>query len=107
MLEVRTLPSMPDPRSPAPPLSVRPAAGVFVSAVDGELVLMSPVTGSYYSLDRIGRAMWETVVEHGRLDVAAVALERRYAAGRTRIEDDLTELVTSLEHAGLVEVERG
>ena len=88
-------------------MRVRPADGVFVREVDGELVLLNPTSGRYYGLDRVGLAMWETLAAGASVDAARDQLLERFDVESARLEQDLQRLIAELEREGLVDVDRG
>ncbi len=88
-------------------LRVRPAEGVFVREVDGELVLLNPTSGRYYGLDRVGLAMWEALSAGESVETARDQLLERFDVDAERLDADLERLVGELEAEGLVNVDRG
>jgi len=88
-------------------LRVRPAEGVFVREVDGELVLLNPASGRYYGLDRVGLAMWEELSTNDSAEAARARLLERFDVEPERLAEDLDRLVGELEAEGLVDVDRG
>jgi len=87
-------------------LRVRPAEGVFVREVDGELVLLNPTSGRYYGLDRVGLAMWEALAAGETVETARAQLLERFDVEAARLEADLESLIGDLEREGLVDVDR-
>ena len=88
-------------------LRVRPADGVFVREVDGELVLLNPDSGRYYGLDRVGLAMWEELSSGAPAGAAHGRLLERFDVEPERLAADLERLIGELEAEGLVSVDRG
>jgi Coenzyme PQQ synthesis protein D (PqqD) len=88
-------------------LRVRPADGVFVREVDGELVLLNPESGRYYGLDRVGLAMWEELSTGLPAGAAHGRLLERFDVEPERLAADLRRLIVELEDEGLVNVDRG
>ena len=86
---------------------VRPADGVFVREVDGELVLLNPDSGRYYGLDRVGLAMWEELSSGEPAATAHTRLLTRFDVEPDRLAGDLERLIGELEAEGLVHVDRG
>ena len=79
---------------------MRPADGVFVREVDGELVLLNPTSGRYYGLDRVGLAMWEALSAGESVETARAQLLDRFDVEPTRLEQDLERLIGELERRG-------
>ncbi|BFU96168.1 MAG: conserved protein of unknown function [Nitrospira sp.] len=77
------------------------------STLDGETVLLDLKTGRYYTLNRVGTAVWEHCIGRQSLLEIHEALCARFDASSERIADDLLALVTHLCHEGLLTLEGG
>ena len=84
----------------------RPNPDVQGTTLDGETVLLNLSTGRYYTLNRVGSAIWETCTGTRSLQAVHVALCERFDAPPERIADDLFALVTHLSHEGLLTIEQ-
>lgn len=76
------------------------------TTLDGETVLLDLSTGRYYTLNRVGTAIWERCTGNQSLQDIHTTLCTRFAASSERIADDLLALVTHLGHEGLLTLER-
>lgn len=84
----------------------QPSPHVHGTTLDGETVLLDLNTGRYYTLNRVGTAIWELCTGAQSLQYIHSALCNRFEASAERIGDDLFALVTQLSHEGLVALER-
>jgi hypothetical protein len=84
-----------------------PNPDVQGTTLDGETVLLNLATGRYYTLNRVGTAMWEACTGTPSLQAIHTTLCERFDAPPERIADDLFALVTHLSHEGLLTIERG
>ncbi|HEY6084737.1 MAG TPA: PqqD family protein [Nitrospira sp.] len=84
----------------------RPNPHVEGTTLDGETVLLHLNTGRYYTLNRVGTAIWEGCTGSRSLQDIHAALCERFEAPSERIADDLLALVTQLGHEGLLTLER-
>jgi hypothetical protein len=84
----------------------QPSANVQGTTLDGETVLLDLSTGRYYTLNRVGTAIWEHCTGNQSLQGIHAALCTRFEASSERIADDLLALVTHLGHEGLLTLER-
>ena len=84
----------------------QPNPNVQGTTLDGETVLLNLSSGRYYTLNRVGTAIWERCTGHQSLQDIHVALCGRFEASSERIADDLLALVTHLGHEGLLTMER-
>lgn len=85
----------------------RPNPDVQGTTLDGETVLLNLATGRYYTLNRVGTAMWEACTGTQSFQAIHTTLRGRFDAPPERIADDLFALVTHLSHEGLLTIERG
>jgi hypothetical protein len=72
--------------------------------VDGEVVILSVESGSYFGLDEIGSEIWRQLETPTRVDLLCDSLATKYAADRLTIEHDVIALLESLVAEGLVSV---
>lgn len=84
----------------------QPNPDVQGTSLDGETVLLNLSTGRYYTLNRVGSAIWEQCTGLQSLHQIHVALCNRFEASAERIADDLFALVIQLGHEGLLTLER-
>lgn len=84
----------------------QPNPNVQGTTLDGETVLLDLSTGRYYTLNRVGTAIWEHCTGNQSLQDIYAMLCTRFEATSERIANDLLALVTHLGHEGLLTLER-
>jgi hypothetical protein len=84
----------------------QPNPNVQGTTLEGETVLLDLSTGRYYTLNRVGTAIWERCTGNQSLQDIHTTLCTRFEATSERIADDLLALVTHLGHEGLLTLER-
>jgi hypothetical protein len=84
----------------------QPNPNVQGTTLDGETVLLDLNSGRYYTLNRVGTAIWERCTGNQSLQDIHTTLCARFEASSERIADDLLALVTHLGHEGLLTLER-
>jgi hypothetical protein len=84
----------------------QPNPNVQGTTLEGETVLLDLSTGRYYTLNRVGTAIWEGCTGNQSLQDIHTALCTRFETSSERIADDLLALVTYLGHEGLLTFER-
>lgn len=84
----------------------QPSPNVQGTTLEGETVLLDLSTGRYYTLNRVGTAIWECCTGTQSLENIHATLCARFEASSERIADDLLALVTHLGHEGLLTLER-
>lgn len=82
-----------------------PNPNVQGTTLDGETVLLDLCSGRYYTLNRVGTAIWEHCTGNNSLRSIHEALCKRFEAPAERIADDLFALVTQLGHEGLLTID--
>lgn len=80
------------------------AAGVSLTHVLDETVLLNAESGVYYGLNDTGRLMLDLALSRSDPDDVVGALEAQLPADRAELEDDLYGLLSQLAEEGLVEV---
>lgn len=87
---------------------IRKCDGQFVETeVDGEVVLMNTATGTFYSLEDSGLAIWKSINGQRGRDAIVDALAADFDADRSAIADDVDAFLATLAGAGLIEVGTG
>ncbi|BCA56839.1 hypothetical protein W02_39790 [Nitrospira sp. KM1] len=84
----------------------QPNSNVQGTTLDEETVLLDLSTGRYYTLNRVGSAIWHDCNGVNSLRDIQERLSSRFEAPLERIADDLLALVTQLSHEGLLTLER-
>jgi hypothetical protein len=84
------------------------ARGPEVSAtvLDGEAVLLHFDSGVYYSLNRLGTAIWELLTGEQPLEGILSTIRERYEVSEAVARGDLAVLVGRLRQEGLIEERR-
>jgi hypothetical protein len=86
---------------------LRPNPNVQGTSMEGETVLLALDTGRYYTLNRLGTAIWDQCTGHTTMrDIHAVLCDR-FEVASERALDDLVALVNQLIQEGLLQQERG
>jgi hypothetical protein len=79
-----------------------PAPGVLTADLDDELVLLAPISGIYYGLDEVGRAIWKQIEEMRPIATVRDRVLEQYDVEPERLEADLDEFLRDLADEGLI-----
>ncbi len=71
--------------------------------VDGESVILSLKSGTYYGLDQVGGRVWALIQEPKTIADLLLILVSEFDVDSARCEHDLRLLLRQLSEAGLVE----
>ena len=72
--------------------------------VHGEAAILQMKAGIYYSLDRVGARVWQSIQKPIRVSELCSLITSEYDVEPARCEQDLLELLEQLATAGLIEV---
>lgn len=78
---------------------------VLFQEVSGEIVLLDLASESYFGLDEVGARIWQLLGGGKELGSILESLEQEYDVSRDVLEQDVGDLLESLQEAGLIVVE--
>lgn len=82
---------------------VRPnTVDVAAKVIDGEAIIMNLSNGLYFSMDRVGSAIWEMVEAGLSVEEMGSALGARYEVSRDVLDADVSRIVAELLAENLV-----
>lgn len=84
---------------------VTASTGLMVSEVDGELVMMDIVKGTYYGLDPVAARIWQAVAQPTSIADVCAQMLAQYEVDPATCEAEVLAFVADLEKAGLVSAE--
>ncbi len=74
---------------------------VYTQEVGEETILLDTQGGRYFSLDPVGRRIWQLIREHGMLRLVYEAILKEYEVAPERLETDLLALAAKMIDKGL------
>jgi len=86
----------------APDSRFKPREGIVKQEVSGSLLLFNMDDGRYYTLNDVGRRVWELCDGSRSLSEIAIDLSNEYDSSAAAIRDDILELVGDLADASLL-----
>lgn len=86
-------------------LFVANTPAVASEIIDGEAIIMSLDSGSYYSSSGVGAAIWSLILERRTLNDIKTAIRGAYEAKAEIVESDLQSFLDSLLSENLVRAE--
>ena len=72
--------------------------------LEGQSLLLQVSSGNYFGLNQVGSLVWESVQKGTTFDQIVADVLQAYDAERKRVEDDVEELLSTLESEGLIRV---
>jgi len=75
---------------------------VAVKVLDGEAIMINLTNGTYYSLDKVGTAIWELIERGEPLAQVLQVVTRRYEVDSDTAKGDLKRLVGEMLGEGIV-----
>jgi len=88
---------------PNPPLYAR-TSEIVGTDVDGEVVLLNPISWNYFELDNIGSSIWELLETPQSLPSLVDTLMGKFNVDRARCLSDAQQFLDALITHGLVAV---
>lgn len=78
---------------------------VLLQEVGGEAVLLDLQSECYFGLDEVGTRIWRLIETNGELGNVHLTLLAEYDVEPSRLESDISDLVSRLLDAGLISIE--
>jgi hypothetical protein len=75
---------------------------IIAKNIREEMVLLNPLNGKYYGLNRVGRAFWEKIDGERNLSDIITLLLEEFNVERERLSKDIEDLLKSLIENSLV-----
>jgi hypothetical protein len=79
-----------------------PAPRILVAQLDGETVLLDPVSGRYFSLNVTGSRIWRGLCDGSSLQDITEAMANQYQLPVEQVGRDLASFVAELNAEGLL-----
>jgi hypothetical protein len=84
-------------------VTYEPVPGCLAAEVGDSTVILVPNSSmDFVELDEVGRAIWETLTEHGTVASIASALLDRYDVEIAELEADVADYLERLARMGMV-----
>lgn len=74
------------------------------SAIDGEVVMMSPDLGEYFGLDAVGSRIWNLLETPTRMEDLCGTLMQSFEVDPERCHSDVTAFLREIEKCKLIAV---
>lgn len=75
--------------------------------LDGDVAMMNIEKGKYYGLNSVASRVWELLQESRIFSELIELLLKEYDVEKTTCEQDVSELLASLNEAGLISISEG
>jgi len=82
--------------------TIEVSSEVLTQEVDGETVILDLKSESYFGLDKIGTRIWQLLQEQKDLETITATMLNEYDVKEKQLEDDIQNLLTQLNKAGIV-----
>lgn len=76
----------------------------LVAELDGDVVIMSIDTGTYYGLDAVGACVWKLLEQPRTFAEVIDGVVERFEVGAEVVEKDLTAFLNEMQAEGIVSV---
>mgnify|MGYP005993576223 FL=1 len=78
---------------------------VFVQEIDDETIILDSVTQEYFSLNEIGKVIWDLLSESIKLEDIKTEMLEMYEVEESQLENDILNFIKALEEKGLIKID--
>lgn len=75
---------------------------VFIQEVDSEVIILDTQTQEYFSINEVGKDIWEAISNNISKEELVEELVSKYEVPKEQIEVDLQNFCEALEQKGLI-----
>ncbi len=75
---------------------------VFIQEVDDEVIILDTETQEYFSLNEVGKYIFDLILENLTHEEIAEELSQAYEVDKSQIESDLSNFIKALQEKGLI-----
>lgn len=84
------------------PAAVTINADIICQELDGQSVLLNPMTGGYFGLDQVSSFIWQLLQDTGSAQEVFDCMKEAFDADHQQLETDLITFLTQLQTADLI-----
>lgn len=85
--------------------TVRRTDGLLETEIEGEIALMSPEIGNYFSLNSTGSVIWKSLASDIRIENLIEEIVAVYKVDRLDCKNEVIQLLEKFAELGLLQVE--
>jgi hypothetical protein len=78
---------------------------VFVQEIDDETIILDSVSQEYFSLNEIGKVIWNLLSQSIKLEDIKIQMLEMYEVEEFQLENDILNFIKALKEKGLIKVD--
>ena len=84
-------------------MQIQISPNAFYQQLEDHAVILNLQSEQYYTLDMVGRDIWEALSQYGNLDQTVTTLLETYqGVTEKQLQQDIISLITELQQEGLI-----
>ena len=78
---------------------------VFAQEIDDETIILDAITQEYFSLNEIGKVIWNLLSQSIKLENIKEQMLEMYEVEESQLENDILNFIKALQEKGLIKVD--
>lgn len=78
---------------------------IICQEMDGQMVLLNPITGDYFGLDALSAHIWQLLQELGSADDVLECMCEAFNESRDKLQQDLAVFLSQLEASSVISIQ--
>jgi len=80
-------------------------SSVFIQEVDNEVIILDTITEEYFSINEVGKDIWDLISKNLSLKAIKEELSLVYEIDENQLEVDILNFIKALNEKGLINID--
>jgi hypothetical protein len=80
-------------------------SSVFIQEVDNEVIILDTITEEYFSINEVGKDIWDLISKNQSLKAIKEELSLVYEIDEKQLEVDILNFIKALNEKGLINID--
>jgi len=80
-------------------------SSVFIQEVDNEVIILDTITEEYFSINEVGKDIWDLISKNQSLKAIREELSLVYEIDENQLEVDILNFIKALNEKGLINID--
>jgi hypothetical protein len=80
-------------------------SSVFIQEVDNEVIILDTITEEYFSINEVGKDIWDLISKNQSLKAIKEELSLVYEIDENQLEVDILNFIKALNEKGLINID--
>ena len=86
-------------------IKVQIPSSVFIQEVDNEVIILDTITEEYFSINEVGKDIWDLISKNQSLKAIKEELSLVYEIDEKQLEVDILNFIKALNEKGLINID--